>query len=107
MILTESIKNSFETVIALDAQIKELTEARDKAKAMIRSELEKSGETSYNENGYYALIATGVRSTLVLQEHFRHHFHGETRRDCVSKDLCSRWHAGNCRHVFHCNEREA
>ena len=39
MILTESIKNSFETVIALDAQIKELTEARDKAKAAIRSEL--------------------------------------------------------------------
>ena len=68
MILTESIKNSFETVIALDAQIKELTEARDKAKAAIRNELEKNGETSYNENGYYALIASGVRSTLQKKE---------------------------------------
>ena len=68
MILTESIKSSFETVITLDAQIKKLTEERDAAKAKIRAELEKNKEEAYNENGYYALIAHGTRSSLVKAE---------------------------------------
>ena len=68
MILTESIKSSFETVITLDAQIKKLTEERDKAKAAIRAELEKNKETAYNDNGYYALIASGTRTSLVKAE---------------------------------------
>lgn len=68
MILTESVKSAFETVISLDAQIKALTEERDKAKAVVRAELEKNNETSYNENGYYALIASGVRSSLLKAE---------------------------------------
>ena len=68
MMLTESIKSAFETVITLDEQIKTLTEARDKAKALIRKELENSKETEYKQNGYYALIASGVRSSLVKAE---------------------------------------
>lgn len=68
MILTESIKSSFETVITLDAQIKKLTEERDAAKAKIRAELEKNKETEYNENGYYALIASATRSSLIKAE---------------------------------------
>lgn len=68
MILTESIKSAFETVITLDAQIKKLTEECNKAKATIRAELEKNKETAYNENGYYALIASATRSSLIKAE---------------------------------------
>lgn len=68
MMLNESVKSAFETVITLEAQKKKLDADIKKAKDVIRKAMDAEAVTAVNQDGYYANIASAVRSTLVTEE---------------------------------------
>lgn len=68
MMLTESIKSQFETVLTLEAQVKILQEKAKAAREEIRKFLVENGETQIKQDGYYANIAEGTRNTLQPKE---------------------------------------
>lgn len=68
MMLTESVKNSFETVLKLEAQIKDLQEKAKAAREEIKKFLEDNHETQVKQDGYYANIAEAMRNTLQPKE---------------------------------------
>lgn len=68
MILTESVKSAFETVLKNEALAKKLQEEAKVARETIRKFLEENGETALKQDGYYANIAEGTRNTLQPKE---------------------------------------
>ena len=68
MVLNESVKSAFETVLVLEAQKKKLDADIKKAKDVIRKAMDAEAVTAVNQDGYYANIASAVRSTLVTEE---------------------------------------
>ena len=68
MMLNESIKSAFETVITLEAQKKKLDADIKKAKDVIRKAMDAEAVTAINQDGYYANIASATRNTLVTEE---------------------------------------
>ena len=68
MILTESVRSAFETVLKNEAMAKKLQEEAAAARATIRKFLVDNGETALNQDGYYANIANATRDTLQKAE---------------------------------------
>lgn len=68
MILTESVKSSFETVLKTEAQIDLLKKQVDEARENIRKFLIENNETQLKQDGYYANISESTRNTLQAKE---------------------------------------
>lgn len=68
MIITESVKSAFETVLTLEAQKEKLEADIKKARDTIRKAMDEQQVLQVKQDGYYANIAECSRSTLQKDE---------------------------------------